>query len=188
VGFIVVDVDGSSNLSWPVYNLSNRTIETCDSEEVEASNDAAWLPDCEIRQSILDVGSALTFCAGYTTGWVVLVEDDCIACPGAVDEIVSALSGLNAASTARFSKASRGTAFPVRRLTAYVDHIVSRRRTVSYDIHDPREWYGEGSAYVHRRNLLHHVGFVSTSYHKNSAEFHIMYDALRGDSCFDLLA
>jgi hypothetical protein len=187
VGFIVVDVDNSSNLSFPVYKLIDRTIETCDAPEQEANNDLLWLPDCEIRQSVLDVGSALKFCSLYTSGWLVLVEDDCTLCPGGLDEIVVTLSKLDYqnTSTARFSKSSRGTAFPVNKINAYVEHIIARRKIKSYDIHDPAQWFGTGTAYIHKRNLFHHIGYVSTSLHKNDELFHATYDSLRADDgCF----
>ena len=189
VGFMVVDVDGTSNLSWPIYSLPDRTMEHCDSPEVEAMNDLLWKPDCETRQSILDVGNALNVCAEYTTGWVVLLEDDCTACPGAVDEMIVSLSSLSTVdvSTAKFSKSFSGTAFPSPKIADYVKHILSRRRDRPHDLHDSNLWDGKGNAYTHSRNLLHHIGYVSTALHKNEAEFHTNYDELRADKCFNPL-
>ena len=46
------------------------------------------------------------------------------------------------------------------------------------------DWDPPGSLYVHRRNLFHHIGRVSTESVKNSDEFRDMYHALREDECW----
>jgi hypothetical protein len=63
-------------------------------------------------REFLDVTEALLQCADITSGWVVLVEDDCEACIGALDEVTSTLSTLdrNKIGIAKFSKFVRATA------------------------------------------------------------------------------
>jgi hypothetical protein len=65
----------------------------------------------------LDVAAALEHCSKLTSKWVVLVEDDCEACSGALGEVATTLSKLDAntmvIASAKFSKFVRATAFAV---------------------------------------------------------------------------
>ena len=76
VGLMVVDVDGSNG---SMFTLPDRELALCDTPDVEG------LPSCAVRQRSLDVIASMRWCANATTGWVVLSEDDCTPCPGAVD-------------------------------------------------------------------------------------------------------
>ena len=74
------------------------------------------IQSCKTRQSILDITRALRVCAGHTSGWVVLVEDDNTLREGAglvAGEIVDTVGKLEEGCkrTRTISRASRtGTA------------------------------------------------------------------------------
>jgi hypothetical protein len=179
VGLLVVDVDGSaSNFPWATPLARERAV--CDTPDTEG------LPSCEVRQRSLDAIHAMTLCAQSATGWIVLLEDDCIACPGAVDELVTALSRLDARaiSMARFSKFQRATAIPSGKAVRYTEDIRRRLYTHPHDVTRIEDWDPPGRLYVHHRNLFHHIGFVSTEDSKNNDEFRQRYHALREDSCW----
>ena len=175
---VVVDVDNSTDipLSAP---LPGRRLAVCDTPDVEG------IPSCKDRQLSLDVTAALSLCDNGTTGWVVMVEDDCVPCEGAVDEVNVALSGLNAKHTsmARFSKFLRATAFPAGKIARFREYVLSRLYTHPHDVTKIEDWDPPGSLYVHHRNLFHHIGNVSTVENKNTDQFREMYSGLREDVC-----
>lgn len=180
IGLILVDTDGST-LGQGVP-LSPRVLAVCDTPDVEG------LPSCRVRQRTLDATGALNECARSTSGWVVLVEDDYEPCPGALDEVLAALSRLATQTTsmAKFSRNFGATAFPVTRIPAYVSATLERLYTHPHDIVLADEWSPPPvSVYQHPVNLFHHIGFVSTEHHKNAPEWRDKYDSLRADSCFD---
>jgi len=177
---VVVDVDGGAiNSSWAVP-VASREIAKCDSPDTEG------VPSCEVRQRSLDVISAITLCAQSATGWVILIEDDCIACPYAIDELVTTLSQLDTRETsmARFSKFQRATAVPSAKVSSYAGNIRSRLYTHPHDVTRIEDWDPPGRLYVHNRNLFHHIGRVSTEALKNSEAFREQYSELREDVCW----
>ena len=148
------------------------------------------VPSCRVRQRSLDVILALGRCANHTSGWVVLVEDDCVACEGAVDEVLRALSTLNTSrvSLALFSKFLRGAAFPRAKVDAFGHYVRGRERTHPHDITRIEDWDPLGATlYRHDRNLFHHIGHMSTETHKNRPEFRQRYRDLREDVCWEPL-
>jgi hypothetical protein len=182
VGLIVISTDNSTNPTQTGFVvLPHRRLAVCDTPDVEG------LPSCKVRQITLDVTAGLSVCAQHTSGWVVLLEDDCVACEGAVDETVSVLSGLSASdlSFARFSKGLRGIAFPARKIKQFTDYAVSRLYTYPHDITKMEDWDPPGRMHVHTRNLYHHIGVVSTDERKNTDEFRQMYAVYRDDMCFE---
>ena len=182
VGLIVVSTDNSTAPTQTGFLvLRDRRLAVCDTPDAEG------LPSCKVRQITLDVTSGLSACADHTSGWVVLLEDDCVACEGAVDETVSVLSGLSARelSFARFSKGLRGIAFPARKIRAFAEYAVSRLYTHPHDITKMEDWDPPGRMYVHTRNLYHHIGVVSTDDRKNTDEFRHTYAVYRDDFCFE---
>jgi hypothetical protein len=68
-------------------NLNITTV--CDTQEPPG------LPSCQVRQPRIDVTAALSHCAQFTSGWVILVEYDCEACAGALDEVEYTLASLD---------------------------------------------------------------------------------------------
>lgn len=183
VGLVVVNMDGTS---WrdSVVHPHTRKLAACDTADMEG------LPICKVRQSTLDVTESLLYCANKTSGWVVLVEDDCEACPGSIEDIVEKLGQLNSASTslARFSKFSRGVAFPVGKIEAYVKNAQAHVRERPYDYFDVKNWDPTGGqVYIHNRNLFHHIGIVSTIAYRNEKEYHQKFDAMRSDKCGEIL-
>ena len=189
VGLIIVDVDNSSiNRSTP---LLNRTIVTCkmtgtNTDEIELEG----VPSCKVRQRSWDVAAVLTQCQAVTSGWVILVEDDCTACEGAIDEVVTTLSTLDDTfvAMAKFSKFLRATAFPVQFLHGYVQSVLARLSVKPHDITRVEEWSNGRSQYIHTRNLFHHIGTISTEANKNKEEYRRLYDGLRNDVCYQSLA
>jgi hypothetical protein len=182
VGLIVVSTDNSTTPTPTGFIvLRNRRLAVCDTPDTEG------LPSCKVRQITLDVTAGLAACADHTSGWVVLLEDDCVACEGAVDETVSVLSGLSTRelSFARFSKGLRGIAFPARKIKAFAEYAVSRLYTHPHDITRMEDWDPPGRMHVHSRNLYHHIGVVSTDDRKNTDEFRQMYAMYRDDVCFE---
>lgn len=180
VGLFVVDADNSSG-SAMAYPLPNRELAICDhSTEVEG------LPSCMVRQRSLDIIGAMAACANFTTGWVVMTEDDCTACPNAIDELVTALSRLHTReiSMARFSKFQRATAIPAAKTHWYAQNIRKRLYTHPPDVTRIEDWDQQsGRLYVHDRNLFHHIGRISTESVKNTEAFREKYRALREDVC-----
>ena len=178
-GLVVVDIDGSaSNFSWATPLSRERAV--CDTPDVEG------LPSCEVRQRSLDIISGMSFCAESATGWVVMLEDDCVACPGAVDELLTALRWLDARalSMARFSKFQRATAIPSGKVARYAGDIRRRLYTHPHDITRIEDWDPPGRLHVHERNLFHHIGAVSTENSKNNDAFRQRYRELREDVCW----
>ena len=185
VGLVVFDTDNSSlGIGIP---LVNREIAICEPSEV----DVEGIPSCRVRQQGLDVTTALMRCADITSGWVVLVEDDCEACAGALDEVISTLSTLNRnkIGIAKFSKFVRATAFPSNIINDYVELVRRKLYMSPYDrTSQDHSWSGDRTHYIHSRNLFHHIGFVSTEGKRNTIEFRAMYSDLRGDVCFETLS
>ena len=180
VALVVVDVDGSAPNA---TLLRDREHAPCNAPDVKG------VPSCKVRQMTLDVTAALALCANGTSGWVVLAEDDCVACEGAVGEVMDALWGMHqGTSMARFSKFSRSTAIPARKIPAFVRYARSRLHTHPYDITRVEEWDQGGGVYVHRRNLFHHIGTVSTEGTRNTLPFLERYGGFRSDVCFEGLA
>ena len=184
VALVVLDMDNSTTnavKSTPMISLQERTNAICDTVDTEG------LPSCQVRQQGLDVAAALIQCAKLTSGWVVLTEDDCEACSGALDEVVTTLSELNRDSTAmaKFSKFVRATAFPVDVVLKYAESVHSRLYEFPYDVTVMEQWASGRRQYVHARNLFHHVGHVSTEAKRNDAAYRVAYAELRGDLCFE---
>ena len=183
VGLIVVNVDGT-NWGDRVVHLPARKLALCDRPDVEG------LPICKVRQSTLDITESLLYCANRTSGWVVLVEDDCEACPGSIQEIVAELGRLDAVSVslARFSKFSRGVAFPVGKIESYVRHAQAHLYNKPYDYFDVKMWDPRGGdVRIYAHNLFHHIGVVSTITYRNDEEYHKNYDSMRSDYCGEQL-
>jgi hypothetical protein len=181
VGLLVVSTDNRTAPGRTGFVvLRDRRLAVCDTPDAEG------LPSCKVRQITLDVTAGLAACAEHTSGWVVLVEDDCVACEGAVDETVAALSGLSAReiSFARFSKGLRGIAFPARKVGRFARYAVARLYTHPHDITKMEDWDPPGKMYVHSRNLYHHIGVVSTDDRKNTDDFRRRYAVYRDDVCF----
>ena len=179
---VVVDVDGTGAAPYAT-RLRDRQHAPCNTPDTEG------VPSCKVRQMTLDVTAALALCANGTSGWVVLAEDDCVACEGAVGEVMDALWGMHqGTSMARFSKFSRSTAIPARKIPAFVRYARSRLHTHPYDITRVEEWDQGGGVYVHRRNLFHHIGTVSTEGTRNTLPFLERYGGFRSDVCFEGLA
>lgn len=175
VGLMVVKVDGFN-----YFQNFKRKIAVCNTKDKEG------LPICKVRQSTLDVTESLLLCANHTSQWVVLVEDDCEACPGAIVKIVETLGKLNSTTTAiaKFSKFSRGVAFPVAKIGAYAQHAQLNIYKKPYDIFQVKEWDPIGAAvYTHPVNLFHHIGLVSTINYRNEKDYHKAYDKMRSDYC-----
>lgn len=187
VGLAVIDVDGwtegrGRNGKVEGIRLPARTRAVCDRPDVEG------IPSCQVRQRTLDIVGALAVCVNGTSGWVVLVEDDCEPCEGALSESLEALAGLSESviSMAKLSSNMCATAFPVSRVKDYSTASLSRLYTHPHDIIYAEEWAGAATrVYRHRRNLWHHIGSVSTEKHKNNPEWQKKYREWREDSCFD---
>ena len=176
LALIVVDVDDSSSHSY-AFKLPNRTMATCDEPDMEG------VPSCITRQSTLDVTSALLLCSGYTSGWVILVEDDNTLCEGALDEMATTLEKLDGVAMAKFSPLSTGMSFPASKVRAYVDYSVARLKTHPYDVTRVEDW-DQGRVYVHERSLFSHVGTVSTQEYRNTEEFRTLYAGMRDYECW----
>lgn len=205
VSLMVLDADNST--SGRYLAVRNRKT-SCTHSNGEATATSVNVhndnkPSCKVQQQGLDVVAALMQCAEVTTGWVVLVEDDCVACDGALDEVVTTLASFNnhndnnnynnvKIGMAKFSKFMRATAFPVDTLPRYTASVMERLDKMPYDITIIEQWpMSERSAivqyYVHTRNLFHHIGLVSTEASRNEDDYMKRYAALRGDVCFEEL-
>lgn len=186
-GLTIIDVDGWTaerrETGTPVgFRLPDRARAACTSPDVEG------IPSCQVRQRTLDVLGALSVCLGITSGWVILVEDDCEPCPGALSEALGALAGLSPAGTsmAKLSSNMCATAFPAVRVPAYSRDTLARLYTHPHDIIMAENWAGpETQVYRHSRNLWHHIGNVSTEPHTNTPEWQALYAGMRMDTCFD---
>lgn len=186
VTLAVLDVDNSTSFlltHQEATQLPDRIKALCDAP------DTSGLPSCKVRQQGLDVTAALSHCARFTSGWVVIVEDDCEACAGALDEVVSTLASLDHAriAMAKFSKFTRATAFPIEMVPGYVQSVRDRLYTHPYDITVIEQWAPNRRQYIHARNLFHHVGHVSTEASRNTPEYRAAYTKLRSDTCFQSL-
>jgi len=178
---VVLDVDNSTMGREEPLKMRQQAV--CDSVDTEG------LPSCQVRQQGLDVAAALEQCSNFTSAWVVLVEDDCKACSGALNEVVSTLSRLDASeiAMAKFSKFVRATAFAVSIVASYVKSIRERLYTFPYDVTVMEQWAPGRTQYIHARNLFHHVGHVSTESKRNEETYRTKYAALRSDVCFEIL-
>jgi hypothetical protein len=179
VGLIVVNMDGT-NKGVGIVHPPTRKLAVCDTPDVEG------IPICKVRQGTLDVTESLLYCANHTSGWVVLAEDDCEACPGSIQELMDAISTLDAAnvSLAKFAKIATGVAFPKDKVELYAAHAQAHVYEKPHDYYSEREWDPSGSGiHYHRQNLFHHIGTVSTIPYRNEEAYHMTYDAARSDSC-----
>lgn len=182
VGFILIDVDGST--AGQGIRLSDKQYAICDTPDIEG------LPSCQVRQRTLDITSALSQCAQSTSGWVALVEDDCEVCPGALDEALTTLSKIETRETAmaKLSKNMCATAFPVTVISNYILATLRRLYSHPHDIIYADEWAPSPVfVYKHRSNLFHHIGTISTEPHKNDPQWQEQYGALRADTCGDTI-
>ena len=193
VGLAVIDADG-----WTArrshkglvhgFRLPNRGRALCD----ESIPDVEGIPSCKVRQRALDVVGALSVCSNKTSGWVILVEDDCEPCAGALSESLEALAGLDprSVSMARLSVNMCATGFPRERVKAYSQSTLARLYTHPHDIIDVNLWAPVDTTrvYRHHRNLWHHIGEISTEPHKNDPKWREKYRAWRDDTCFDPIA
>lgn len=187
IGLVIMDVDGGTQgeaqRGRPEGNrLKERKMAECTGVDTEG------LPSCQVRQRTLDITAALSRCQEVTSGWVILVEDDCEACPGALDESLTALAGLDPATTsmAKLSRNMCATAFPVLRVDAYVQATLRRIHTHPHDIILAEEWAPPPArVYRHTRNLFHHIGDISTEETKNDPKWQEMYREMRSDTCFE---
>ena len=188
VGLVVVNPDNSTlsgsdaaKLAGFVVHPPVRKMAVCDTPDVEG------LPICKVRQGTLDVTESLLYCAERSTQWVVLLEDDCEACPGSIQEVVDTLSTLNATeiSFAKFSKIATGVAFSRDKVSLYAKNAQAHIYDSPHDYFRESEWDLTGSArvYVHSRNLFHHIGSVSTIPYRNEKVYHDQYDGIRSDFC-----
>ena len=150
VTLAVLDVDNSTSLltHQVATQLPDRIKAPCDAP------DTPGLPSCKVRQQGLDVTAALSHCARFTSGWVVIVEDDCEACAGALDEVVSTLASLDHTriAMAKFSKFTRATAFPIEMVPGYVQSVRDRLYTHPYDITVIEQWAPNRRQYIHARS------------------------------------
>lgn len=186
-GLAIIDIDGGTQgeavRGRPEgYRLPSRLLADC------TGPDSEGIPSCRVRQRTLDITAALSRFSSITSGWVVLVEDDCEACPGALDESIAALAGLDPARTsmAKLSRNMCATAFPVSRVPEYIRASLARIHTHPHDVIFADEWAPPpAQVYRHTRNLFHHIGDISTEPHKNDPAWQDMYRDMRADSCFD---
>jgi hypothetical protein len=187
VSLAVIDVDGWTANRGETgvvhgYRLPARVMATCDTTDVEGR------PSCKVRQRTFDVVGALAVCAMDTSGWVILVEDDCELCAGALSESLDVLAGLDPARVAmvKLSRNMCATAFSIHRVGDYSKACIERLYYHPHDIINVEAWSGprDGShAYTHLRNLWHHIGNVSTETHKNNPEWQAQYRDMREDTC-----
>jgi len=179
-GIVLMILDTDNSSAGNATALQSRVVEIC-------SVDAQGLPPCRVRQQGLDVTASLLQCADFTSGWVVLVEDDCEVCAGGLDEVVYTLSNLHTdeIAMAKFSKFVRATAFPARMVPRYAKSVRERLNTHPYDVTRIEEWAPGKRQYIHHRNLFHHIGYVSTVETRNDNEYRLSYEALRSDVCFE---
>lgn len=184
VTLYIMDVDNSTG-NKGIPSMENRQVADCGD-----STDNNVGPSCKVRQQGLDVIAAITRCARLTSGWVLLTEDDCEACEGALVEVISTLAGLDRDTTAmaKFSKFTRATAFPVEVVAMYTRSVLDRLHVFPYDVTIIEEWAPGRRLYIHPRNLFHHVGYVSTEPSRNAPAYRQAYAELRGDVCFERLA
>ena len=197
----VLDVDGSTvdaRNTTTTIPLHNRITSKC---TTTTTVDTGLVPSCQVRQQGLDITSALMQCAKkpLTTttttspGWVVLVEDDCEACNGALVEVLDVLLLLgsmkkkNTIAMVKFSKFVRATAFPVDLVPMYVESVRDRLYDFPYDVTMIEQWAPGRKMHVHTRNLFHHIGHVSTESTRNDDAYRTAYAELRGDKCFEKL-
>jgi len=124
---------------------------------------------CEARQIALDVVVALRTCAvqATTTQWILLIEDDAQACPGAIATLENTLHSLSDAHThtlfARFSKFGRVIAFPIANVKLYTDAVLDYLYEIPYDtlLFLAAGKWGPGQPYTHPVNLFRHIGQMS---------------------------
>ena len=179
VGLVVVNMDRTNN-GTGITHPPTRKLAVCDTPDVEG------IPICKVRQGTWDVTESLLYCANFTSGWVVLAEDDCEACPGSIQEVVEVLSTLDAGtvSLAKFAKIATGVAFPKGKVALYAAHAQAHVYDRPHDYYSEREWDPDGSGiYFHRQNLFHHIGAVSTIPYRNEQAYHAAYDVARSDYC-----
>jgi hypothetical protein len=179
VGLIVVNMDRTNKGAGIIYPLT-RKLAVCDTPDVEG------IPICKVRQGTLDVTESLLYCSNFTSGWVVLAEDDCEACNGSIQEIMHTISTLDAVnvSLAKLAKIATGVAFPKDKVSLYAAHAQAHVYDRPHDFYSEREWDPSGSGiYFHKRNLFHHIGSVSTISYRNEESYHKQYDAMREDYC-----
>lgn len=181
IALAILDVDNSTG--GMAKKMQRRERALCNTPDREG------LPSCRVRQQGLDVAVALEQCAQFTSAWIVLVEDDCIVCEEALDEVVITLSSLHTGSIAmaKFSKFVRATAFPADIVFNYTKSVRDRLYEYPYDITVIEQWSSGRRVYIHKRNLFHHIGHVSTEPTRNSDEYRKLYEALRNDVCFEPL-
>ncbi len=189
VGLVIIDTDGgtageAARGRPEGIGLQNRNKAVCDTPDVEG------LPSCRVRQRTLDVTASLEKCRSITSGWVILVEDDCEPCQDALSESLAALAALSSEETsmAKFSRNMCATAFPVKRVSAYIQACTERLYTHPHDVIYADSWAPDPArVYVHTKNLFHHIGNISTEPHKNVPMWQEQYGGLRTDSCGESL-
>lgn len=189
VALAVIDTDNSTLGKYTPLQQDTRTIAACDTTPQAEARDG--IPSCKVRQQGLDVTAALIQCAKHSSAWVVLAEDDCVACEGGLDELIYTLSTLHiqTIAMAKFSKFLRATAFPVDIVSDYAQSVRDPHRlyTHPYDVTVIEQWAPGRREYIHARNLFHHIGHVSTEPKRNDAAYRAMYAGLRGDVCYERL-
>ena len=150
-------------------------------------------PPCKVQQQGLDFAAALQVCAAHALDWVLMLEDDMLACPTAIPLLLIALSSLDPRQLllARFAQEPGVAALPVHRIPSLARQIQLeiRARPVDHVLYQSDAWDTlpvRGLAqYTHPTALFRHIGHVSTFGYRNSEQYHQLYDGERMSSrCF----
>jgi hypothetical protein len=117
--------------------------------------------------------------------WVLMLEDDMLACPHATDRMAQYLAELDPKTThaVKFAKFSRAVAFPPDgAVLSYTRAIVEAAARLPYDLVIDSDWRG-GATTVYSGSLFSHIGAVSTNPYRNDPLFRQTWAYLRDESC-----
>lgn len=180
---VLIDLDDHYDVQGPTRLVpSDRTREDCDPNEGDTGK-----PNCVTRQQTRDVALGLRRCSELAdrNQWIVMLEDDMLACPHAVERMAQYLAGLNPDTThaVKFAKFSRAVAFPPGgAVMAYARAIVEAAARLPYDLLIDGDWR-HGTTTVYSGSLFSHIGAVSTNPYRNDPLFRQTWAYLRDESC-----
>ena len=190
----VVDTDGAGKFALQRFPGAKapdvrglRTIADC----VDDGKDVATGVPCRVMQSNYDVSMALALCSSAAAvrgrDWVLVVEDDAVACPGSLKVVRAMLDGASVdprVCLIFFAKFSRSYAI---RATHALDLLASVRMAAAAKPYDwvlgSRVWSGQALRTDSSTSLFEHVGEVSTASYRNEQGFQEAHEELRGERC-----
>jgi hypothetical protein len=164
--------------------------------EPDNMNNPNDIPGAEVRRQTFDYINMLGECAAggispdHPESFVVILEDDFIPCPYAIDEMHRVLEHLaecsqTGYSSISFSKGMNAIAIPVSKISKLIKYLEEKITVLPPDLLIYQAW--DKVSDVHFANdLFTHLGWFSSFEFRNQLNFGKKYNRMRGagEKCY----